>query len=55
MSSPTVQQEVDKVLRDARGIGLGVVMNRKLDEAIEVFDVAPPVKPPLEKLKHGAL
>ncbi len=52
MRTPTVKEEIASALRDARRVGLGIDMNRKLDEAIKAFE---PVKPPLEKLKHGAL
>lgn len=55
MSSQTVQEETASILKDARRVGLGVDMNRKLDKAIEAFEAEPPSKPPIEKLKHGAL
>lgn len=55
MSTPTTQEEIASVLRDARSIGLGVKINRKPDEAIRIFEPEPPADPPLEKIKHGAL
>lgn len=55
MSTPTTLEEIASVLRDARSIGLGFKVNRKLDEAIRIFEPEPPTKPPVEKLKHGAL